>query len=53
MGCGDACPVYPGKKYEDWELDDPADQDLESVRKIRDEIDERVRHLICELLPSG
>jgi arsenate reductase (thioredoxin) len=53
MGCGDACPIYPGKKYEDWELDDPAGQDLESVRKIRDEIDERVQRLIGELLPSG
>jgi arsenate reductase (thioredoxin) len=53
MGCGDACPIYPGKRYEDWELDDPADQDLEAVRGIRDEIDRRVRHLIGELLPSG
>ena len=53
MGCGDACPIYPGKKFEDWELDDPAGQDLEVVRRIRDEIDERVRRLIAELLPSG
>ena len=53
MGCGDACPIYPGKKYEDWELDDPADQDLEAVRRIRDEIDNRVQRLIGELLPSG
>ena len=53
MGCGDACPIYPGKKYEDWELDDPAGQDLEAVRPIRDEIDERVQRLIAELLPSG
>jgi arsenate reductase len=53
MGCGDACPIYPGKKYEDWELDDPADEDLEAVRRIRDEIDERVQRLIAELLPSG
>jgi len=53
MGCGDACPIYPGKKYEDWELDDPADQGLEAVRSIRDEIDERVQRLIGELLPSG
>src|SRR5437899_1718746 len=53
MGCGDACPIYPGKKYEDWQLDDPADQDLEAVRSIRDEIDERVQRLIGELLPSG
>ena len=50
MGCGDACPVYPGKKYEDWVLDDPAGQDLESVRRIRDEIDGRVQRLISELL---
>jgi len=49
MGCGDACPIYPGKKYEDWELDDPAGQDLDTVRRIRDEIDERVRQLINEL----
>jgi len=53
MGCGDACPVYPGKKYEDWELDDPAGQDLETVRRIRDELDERVQSLIGELLPDG
>ena len=43
MGCGDACPIYPGKKYEDWELDDPAGQDLDAVRTIRDQIDERVQ----------
>ena len=43
MGCGDACPIYPGKKYEDWELDDPAGQDLDAVRRIRDEIDARVQ----------
>jgi len=52
MGCGDACPIYPGKRYEDWELDDPADQDLETVRRIRDELDARVRKLIGELLPA-
>ena len=52
MGCGDACPIYPGKRYEDWELDDPAGQDLETVRRIRDEIDVRVQKLISELLPS-
>ena len=51
MGCGDACPVYPGKKYEDWQLDDPAGQGIESVRTIRDQIDDRVRQLIAELLP--
>ena len=50
MGCGDACPIYPGKRYEDWVLDDPADQDLEAVRRIRDEIDARVQKLIDELL---
>ena len=53
MGCGDACPIYPGKKYEDWELDDPAGQDLEAVRRIRDEIDARVQTLIAELLPEA
>jgi arsenate reductase (thioredoxin) len=53
MGCGDVCPIYPGKKYEDWELDDPAGQDIEAVREIRDEIDLRVQRLIVELLPSG
>jgi len=50
MGCGDACPIYPGKRYEDWTLDDPAGQDLDTVRRIRDEIDDRVRTLIDELL---
>ena len=50
MGCGDACPVYPGKRYEDWVVDDPADQDLETVRRIRDDIDARVQKLIAELL---
>jgi arsenate reductase (thioredoxin) len=50
MGCGDACPIYPGKRYEDWVVDDPAGRDLEAVRRIRDEIDERVRKLIDELL---
>jgi protein-tyrosine-phosphatase len=53
MGCGDACPIYPGKKYEDWELDDPAGQDVAAVRTIRDQIDERVQRLIAELLPAG
>ena len=50
MGCGDACPIYPGKRYEDWQLDDPAGQDLETVRRIRDEIDARVRRLVADLL---
>jgi arsenate reductase len=49
MGCGDACPIYPGKRYEDWTLDDPAGQDLDTVRRIRDEIDVRVQRLIGEL----
>jgi len=53
MGCGDACPIYPGKKYEDWELDDPAGEDLETVRRIRDELDERVQTLIGELVPEN
>jgi arsenate reductase (thioredoxin) len=52
MGCGDACPIYPGKRYEDWELEDPAGQDLETVRRIRDELDERVQQLVGNLLPS-
>jgi protein-tyrosine-phosphatase len=49
MGCGDACPIYPGKRYEDWELEDPAGKDLDTVRGIRDEIDARVRRLVAEL----
>ena len=49
MGCGDACPVYPGKRYEDWELEDPAGKDLATVRRIRDEIDARVRDLVARL----
>jgi arsenate reductase len=49
MGCGDACPFYPGKRYLDWELDDPAGQPIEEVRRIRDEIDQRVKTLISEL----
>ena len=49
MGCGDACPIFPGKRYEDWELDDPAGQGLETVRKIRDEIKERVLDLLQSL----
>jgi protein-tyrosine-phosphatase len=49
MGCGDACPIYPGKRYEDWELEDPAGKDLETVRRIRDEIRTRVRTLVGEL----
>jgi protein-tyrosine-phosphatase len=54
MGCGDACPFYPGKRYEDWELDDPAGQGLETVRPIRDEIKTRVEGLLRSLeLPSS
>ena len=52
MGCGDACPIYPGKRYEDWELEDPAGKDLDTVRRIRDELDERVRRLVDELLAA-
>jgi arsenate reductase len=50
MGCGDACPVYPGKRYLDWELPDPAGRSLDEVRPIRDEIDRRVRALLDELV---
>jgi protein-tyrosine-phosphatase len=53
MGCGDACPIYPGKRYEDWELEDPAGKDLATVRRIRDEIAERVRALLAELADDG
>jgi protein-tyrosine-phosphatase len=53
MGCGDACPIYPGKRYEDWELEDPEGKDLETVRRIRGEIDERVARLVGDLLSSG
>jgi len=50
MGCGDECPYYPGKRYLDWKLDDPAGQGIDAVRPIRDEIDRRVRALVAELL---
>ena len=50
MGCGDACPYYPGKRYEDWKLDDPAGQGIEAVRPIRDEIKQRVQALLDDLL---
>jgi protein-tyrosine-phosphatase/DNA-binding transcriptional ArsR family regulator len=53
MGCGDACPIYPGKRYEDWELQDPAGQPVEVVRRIRDDIDARVQQLLVELVPAG
>ncbi len=52
MGCGDACPIYPGKRYLDWELDDPAGRPVEEVRAIRDDIDRRVQQLLQELIPS-
>lgn len=50
MGCGDACPLYPGKRYLDWKLDDPAELDLDGVRRVRDEIKERVSNLLTELI---
>ena len=53
MGCGDACPIFPGKRYEDWKLDDPAGQGVDAVRPIRDEIEERVRVLVAEILPPA
>jgi arsenate reductase (thioredoxin) len=53
MGCGDACPVYPGKHYEDWEIADPAGQSMRAVRAIRDDIHERVEHLIAGLVAAG
>jgi arsenate reductase len=52
MGCGDACPIYPGKRYEDWEVDDPAGQNIGEVRKIRDDIDSRVQRLLESLVPA-
>jgi protein-tyrosine-phosphatase len=52
MGCGDACPIYPGKRYEDWDLDDPAGQDIATARRIRDEIDVRVQRLVAGLLEN-
>jgi arsenate reductase len=52
MGCGDACPVFPGKRYLDWDLEDPAGRGVESVRPIRDEIESRIRGLVAELVPA-
>jgi protein-tyrosine-phosphatase len=52
MGCGDTCPIFPGKRYEDWELDDPAGQGIDAVRPIRDEIRRRIEVLIGDLLPE-
>jgi arsenate reductase len=53
MGCGDACPIFPGKRYEDWKLDDPAGQDVEAVRPIRDDIRTRIEALLATLLPPS
>jgi arsenate reductase (thioredoxin) len=53
MGCGDTCPVFPGKRYEDWDLPDPAGQPAEMVRQVRDQIGDRVRALLAGLLPGG
>jgi arsenate reductase (thioredoxin) len=53
MGCGDACPFYPGKRHEDWKLDDPAGQGIEAVRPIRDEIRRRIEALIASLEPAA
>ena len=53
MGCGDVCPIYPGKRYEDWELEDPDGKDLATVRRIRDQIEARVGELIAELMEEG
>jgi arsenate reductase (thioredoxin) len=53
MGCGDACPIFPGTRYEDWQIDDPAGRDIDTVRRIRDEIDARVTTLAAELLPPA
>ena len=52
MGCGDACPIYPGKRYEDWEFEDPAGKTLDQVRPIRDEIDRRIQALLSELVQA-
>ena len=52
MGCGDACPIFPGKRYLDWQLTDPAGKDIDEVRPIRDEIDARVQGLLRELVPA-
>ncbi|HWH96800.1 MAG TPA: arsenate reductase ArsC [Pseudolysinimonas sp.] len=52
MGCGDTCPIFPGKRYEDWDLEDPAGKDLETVRRVRDDIRGRVEVLLAEILPA-
>ena len=53
MGCGDACPIFPGKRYEDWDLEDPAGKDLVTTRRIRDEIEQRVRTLLSEVASAA
>lgn len=53
MGCGDACPIFPGKRYEDWQLDDPAGQDADTVRRIRDDIRGRIEALLADLVHTG
>jgi protein-tyrosine-phosphatase len=53
MGCGDACPIYPGKTYRDWDVDDPAGKPLEDVRRIRDDIQRRVTELVADVAPHG
>ena len=53
MGCGDACPIFPGKRYEDWALTDPSGKGPDSVREIRDEIDQRVQALLADLIPAN
>jgi arsenate reductase len=53
MGCGDVCPIYPGKRYEDWKLEDPAGQGVDAVRPIRDEIRRRIEELISEIAPTN
>jgi len=53
MGCGDACPYFPGRRYEDWQLVDPAGQPIEVVRQVRDDIRQRIEALVADLLPSG
>jgi arsenate reductase (thioredoxin) len=52
MGCGDACPIYPGKRYEDWDLEDPSGKDLATVRRIRNEISGRIDALVADLVPA-
>jgi protein-tyrosine-phosphatase len=52
MGCGDACPIYPGKRYEDWEVEDPASKSVDQVRRIRDDLADRIRGLMATILPN-